>query len=806
MKLLDGLRVVDLSQNRTGAQASQVLADFGAEVYWIEPPGGSVLRSARAFPFYGRGKQSVVLDLKDPAEQAQAVELAVAADVVVESFRPGVADRLGLGYETLAIRNPRLVYASITGFGRTSPYANVKAYEHVVQAKLGVFKAFERMSHTSHPPFVTAPFCSFAATQTALHGILAALLERDRSGVGQWVEASLAQGFAALDTWDWFLDLITQRYPDAFSPAAAYDKGIPMSPVVYMLLVGITKDGHWMQFAQVAPRLFLALMSALGLDWMFTDPDWEGIPLFEDAERRGGLLDRMQAAVGEKTLAEWQAIFDADPNVYAEVYRDGPAVLQQRQLVARGDVVEVTDSERGVIRQPAALAHVSGVEADVTRPAPKIDEHRALPEAAALRAVADVPSAADLPLDGVTIVELGVQFAAPYAATVLTDLGARVIKIEPLEGDIIRTMMPFPEAAGAKVMQGKDSICVDISTDEGAAIVRDIAVRADILLNGFRPGAADRHGLGAEELQRLNPRLVYVTASGYGDGGPDSVRPAFAPSIGAASGIGRANLGDSVAERPGLTPLEIRDCSVRLFAGTSIVQAQADGFAALSLATSMLLGLLARARSGEGPRVSSSMLATATHAMAEHVIDVAGVAPAAGPGEDMRGPNARYRIYDAADGCVFLAAPSESDWNGLVAAFRRYLDLGADDRFATTELRSANDAVLVDVLSGIFAKQTKAEWERELLGADVACVAVSTERIERFLQSDETGKAAGYVTEVTHPTFDRHLRLAPLVRFSRSKTQAMPGVLAGQATELVLGELGFDATKIADLRERKVVH
>jgi crotonobetainyl-CoA:carnitine CoA-transferase CaiB-like acyl-CoA transferase len=420
-------------------------------------------------------------------------------------------------------------------------------------------------------------------------------------------------------------------------------------------------------------------------------------------------------------------------------------------------------------------------------------------------AATDVPSAADLPLDGITVLELGVQFAAPYAATVLTDLGARVIKIESLEGDIIRTMMPFPEAAGAKVMQGKESICVDISTDEGAAIVRDIAARADILLNGFRPGAADRHGLSADELQKLNPRLVYVTASGYGDGGPDSVRPAFAPSIGAASGIGRANLGNSVAERTGLTPTEIRDCSVRLFAGTAIVQAQADGFAALSLATSMLLGLLARERSGEGPKVSSSMLATATHAMAEHVVDIVGVPPAPGPGEDMRGPNARYRIYDAADGWVFLAAPSESDWNGLTVALRPYVDLGADDRFVTAELRSVNDDALVEVLSGVFAKQTKAEWERELLGADVACVAVSTDRIERFLQDEDTGKAAGYVTEVTHPTFDRHLRLAPLVRFSRSKTQAMPGVLAGQSTELVLGELGYDEARIADLRERKIV-
>src|SRR5438067_1809116 len=280
MRALDGLRVIDLSQARTGAQATQVLADFGADVLWIEPPGGSALRCERAFPFYARGKQSLVLDLKNPADQERAADLVAGADVLVECFRPGVAHRVGLGYDHVAERNPRLVYASITGFGRRGPFANVKAYEGVVQAKLGVFKAFERMAHASHPPFVSIPWCSFAATQTALHGILAALVERERSGRGQWVEANLVQGFAALDTWDWFLDLITKRYPGAFSPADPFADGIPMSPVVYMLLVGLTKDGRWLQFAQVAPHLFLALMKALELDWMFTDPEWQGIPLF----------------------------------------------------------------------------------------------------------------------------------------------------------------------------------------------------------------------------------------------------------------------------------------------------------------------------------------------------------------------------------------------------------------------------------------------------------------------------------------------------------------------------------------------
>jgi crotonobetainyl-CoA:carnitine CoA-transferase CaiB-like acyl-CoA transferase len=809
MKVLDGMRVVDFSQYRTGAQATQILADFGAEVLWIEPPGGSPLRAQRAFPFYARGKQSIVLDLKTPAGQAEAAELAGGADVLVESFRPGVADRLGLGYTTLAKRAPRLVYASITGFGHQGPFTQIKAYEGVVQAKMGVFKAFERMAPTSHPPFVTAPWCSFSAAQLALHGILTALIERERSGAGQWVEASMVQGFAALDTWDWFQDLITHRYPDAFTSANPFEDAVPMSPLVYMLLVGITSDGHWLQFAQVAPHLFLALMKSLGLAWMFTDPYWQGIPVFDDPKRRSELLSRMQAAVAEKSLAEWQSIFAADPNVFAEVCRSGPAVLQHPQLVACREVVEAAAGGSGSVRQPAALTHVIGAEADVRRPPPALNAHMPVPARQPLPAQpAGRPApaaAAGLPLAGVTVVELAVQFAAPYGATVLTDLGARVIKVEPLAGDIIRTMMPFPELGGAKVMQGKDSICVDITTEEGAAIVRKCAEQADIVLDGFRPGAAERHGLGPDSLRKVNPNLVYVSASGYGEGGPYSNRPAFAPSIGAAGGITRANLGDAVQETGGMPPEQVLEASTQLFAGSSILQAQADGFAALGVGTSLLLGLLARERTGEGQRVSSSMLATVAHAMAEHVVDGPDLLPASGPGEDMRGPCALYRIYDAADGWIFLAVVTEPEWLALVGALRGQVDLAADDRFATAALRTANDRALAEVLSEVFSAGPKHEWEERLLAADVACVAVSTERVERFLQGEQTGQPGGYVVEVTHPTFGEHLRLAPLVRFSRSATVAKPGVLAGQATDAILTELGYDAGAIADLRTRKIV-
>ena len=258
MGALSGLRVIDLSPNRVGAQISQLFADFGAEVIWVEPPSGSKLREQAAFPFWARGKQSTVLDLHDEADRDRLRQLSADADVFIDTFRVGVLDRLGLGYEALAALNPRLVYTSVTGFGSVGPYVQVQGYEGLVAAKLGVFQAFHRMAPTIHPPFVSVPWCSFSASQVALHGTLAALLERETSGLGQRVETSLAQAFSSLDTWAWFDHLIETKWPDAFKRTATFDAdGVPTSPFTFFATAGtIHNVGATPVFVDIDPKTF----------------------------------------------------------------------------------------------------------------------------------------------------------------------------------------------------------------------------------------------------------------------------------------------------------------------------------------------------------------------------------------------------------------------------------------------------------------------------------------------------------------------------------------------------------------------
>ncbi len=135
------------------------------------------------------------------------------------------------------------------------------------------------------------------------------------------------------------------------------------------------------------------------------------------------------------------------------------------------------------------------------------------------------------------MLELGGMFAAPFGATVLADLGARVIKVEPLGGDTIRDVMAFPEAGGGKVLQGKESIALDIRTPEGLAIVHELARRCDVVLQCYRAGVAARIGIDEATFKALNPDLVYLNSPGYGIDGPYGGKPAYAPSIGAASGV-----------------------------------------------------------------------------------------------------------------------------------------------------------------------------------------------------------------------------------------------------------------------------
>jgi crotonobetainyl-CoA:carnitine CoA-transferase CaiB-like acyl-CoA transferase len=801
---LAGLSVVDLSTTMPGAMAAQFLADSGAGVIGVEPPGGSPLRSSAAWPVVAGGRQSIVLDLHDDADLGTVRDLLAHADVAITTMRPATAARLGLGAEQLPALNPRLVSVAITGWGSSGPWSGLKGYEGMVLAKLGFFHIKQRIFTRPGPSFVSAPFASWGAAQTAVQGVLAALLERESSGRGQHVEADLVRGVSMLDTWSWFEQLISLRWPEAYPPADPDESGDEpeTGALLYPLLAAPTKDGHWLQFAQVDRRLFTAMLQEFGLLGVLADPKWKGFPFLETQELRTELWEVMLRKVGERTLAEWREVFDRNPDLNAEVYNTCTAALDHPQIRHDGRAVEVEDPERGRVRRPSSLVHAGGRPLSAPCPPPALNAHaeqvRTWARTPRREVAAGEPAANGLPLAGVTVLEFGVMFAAPFGATMLADLGARVLKVEALAGDPIRTIIAFPESGGARVMQGKESIALDIHTDEGREIVHRLAKRSDVVLQAFRAGAAERAGVDEKTLLEINPDLVYVNAPGYGTDGPFGGRPAYAPSIGAAAGLALTDAPDAVLAALGSIE-EIKAAAFRLGAACAVPSAQADGVAALGVASTMLLGLVARARRRPLAPLTTTMLSTAAHALVERVVDYAG--RPAGPTVDLdgNGYGPLYRMYRAADRRIFLAAPSERERRQLVAALCG--DTGIPEHLRAA-LAAATD--LAAPLSEIFALRPAAEWERRLTAADVGCVEVAEVIPEFQLQADPE-LAAEYAATAFSATFDEHLRVAPPVRFSRSATQAKGGCLAGEHTEALLRELDYDEVTITDLRDRKVI-
>lgn len=802
---LSGLVVIDLSATLPGAQAGQFLADAGADVIMVEPPGGSALRQLPAWPALLRGKRSVVLDLHDDADLSRLRNLLANADVMIHTLRPKTAQRMGLTPDLLGEKYPRLVTAMVTGWGSRGPWADYKGWEALIMAKAGVMFDKRQLTPRPGPAFVSVPYASFGAAQAAVQGILAALIEREVSGRGQLVESNMITGVGAMDPYNWFYELVLDRYPGAFEPMdVAYDdEGRPQAYLIYALLIAATKDDRWLQFAQVSPRLMQAWLTELDVLKELGDPKWAGFPMLPTAELRTEFWDMMLERVRSRTFEEWQQVFETNVDVAAEMLRTPAESLDHPQAVYDGRVVTIDDPDLGPVRQPSTMIHSEGRPLTELRRAPRLGEHTddifaSLDRPATAPYASGVPT---LPLQGVTILEFGTMFAAPYGATLLTDLGARVIKVEPLDGDNIRNLVAFPEAGGAKVMQGKESVALDLTTPEGLEIVHELVKHADVVLQCLRGKAAQRARIDEDSLKKINPDLVYLTAPGYGVEGPYATRGAYAPSIGAASGL---TLTDARGAQAAGSLDDIHRAAVTLHAAGAVPAVQADGIAALGVASALLLGIYAKRRGVAIPHMVTTMLGSAHQAMIEFNVDYADRPANMLADSGFHGLHALYRMYAASDGHVFLAAPLNKEWSALTKAMAAYVDLEADSRFATPAARVDNDVALVEALSGAFAGKSAREWEQELSAQDIGCVEVASAPSQRLLQTDPFFHA-GYAVEADSPIFDEHRRLAPLCTFSRSVTKADGGCTIGQHTRAVLTEIGLDEHRIVDLHKGSVI-
>ncbi|MDR7393204.1 MAG: CoA transferase [Armatimonadota bacterium] len=371
---LEGLRVVDLSQGAAGPVCTQLLGDFGADVVKVEPPEGDWGRqlgppfyplpdgrkNAAAYVGMNRNKRSVVVDLKHPAGREAVLRLVDRADVFVESFRPGVAERLGLGAPTLLQRNPRLVYCSISAFGQHGPWRDRPGVDGVVQAMSGLMSVTG--TEDGPPVKVGVPAADMVGGFLAATGILLALVGRQRTGTGQVVDLSLLDALLAFQTVPLAMYFCSGTPPPRSGSAAPYAAPNEAFP---------TRDG-WVMVAAYSPERWERLCRVLGCPDLASDPRFATNDL--RVRNRPALRGALEPLFRTRTTAQWVEALQAADILCAPLLTY-PELADSPHVAERQMVVEIAHPQAGSARVagiPIRLSHTPG---RLSRPAPLPGEH-----------------------------------------------------------------------------------------------------------------------------------------------------------------------------------------------------------------------------------------------------------------------------------------------------------------------------------------------------------------------------------------------------------------------------------------------
>ena len=766
---LEGLRVIDCSRGLAGPRATGLLADYGAEVWWVEPPGGDPWRDVLRIEYsaFNRGKRSVQLDLTTDAGRDKLFGLLADADVLLTSWRPGVAERLGVGWETVHEAFPRLVYASISGFGEDGTLAELAGHEAVVQSYVGV--TAEQVGLRPAPIYEGLPFASIGAAYLAVIGALAALHRRTTDGRGRHVQTSLVDGA---------LSYLGMVWGDADDVNAAP----PIVPGTIKLVSRSFRcaDDEYIGVHTGAVGAFGRLIRELGLSERVSVAD-DGSDMrspVTDLERKV-LLEELPAIFESQPREVWlKRLHDADVAAIPEL-RPGQ-IFDEPQVQHNEMVLTIDDAVLGQVEQVAPAIRFRGFDYRPSAAAPTVGQHDGEPPAARLGTDAAPESGGvDEPLlAGLRVLDAGAYYAGPFSSRLLADLGADVIKLETTLGDQLRGIRrPFRSASA-----GKRAISLNLKDAELHPARDSLIEWADVVLHNMRPGAADRVGLGYEHVREVNPEAVYLYAPGWGSSGPDFMRQSFAPLMSGYVGIGYEVAGQF---NPPMWPIGNED--------------PGNG---LTGAVGILIALLHRASGGHGCYVENPQLnATMTHTA--HIVRQSdGTVLGAERLDPLQmGIGPLDRLYETRDGWLCIVALSDREIAPLETVLG--LTILGDSRYATHALRQDNGYELADAVGDILLGNDTEHWLALLRGAGVAAIVPKTQGNNQAFHRDPVNQAIGRIAEVSDGKGLFVREAAELVRVS--DVAKAPHRLApefGADTESVLGEHGYTPEAIAELRAR----
>ncbi len=364
---LEGIRVLDFTRAQQGPFCTLLLADMGAEVIKVEPPGGEMGRAtglqpdgfSSYFEGHNRGKKGITLDLRSPGAVDIVKRLVETCDVVVENFRPGVMERLGLGYDDLCAIRPDLIYASASAWGRKGPWAERGGYDHVAQALSGVMYE-QGEGPGGEPQALIGGFADQIGGMLLAFGISTALMVRERDGFGQHIDGSLIGGMVAMQSKQ-IVEFLRTGLQSGFQRrrAATYTN--------YECA-----DGRHIAIAANSQEFWERMCDAIGTPELKADPRFA--EPFGRAENKDALVEALEQAFRSRPMEEWLGLLEAADVPHAPVL-DYEGMAEHPQYWANGYLLEIDTPHFGRMRVPGPPIHMSATPPAVRGAGPQLGEH-----------------------------------------------------------------------------------------------------------------------------------------------------------------------------------------------------------------------------------------------------------------------------------------------------------------------------------------------------------------------------------------------------------------------------------------------
>ncbi len=798
--MLSPYRVLDLTDER-GLLCGQILADLGADVIAVEPPGGSSAR--RIGPFagdepgperslhwwaYARNKRGITLDLDSDDGREKLRQLVAGADFLIESAATGDMAARSLGYDDMAAINPALVYVSITPFGQDGPKAHYAATDLTVLAAGGVLVM---QGDEDRPPVrVSVPQAWVHAGAEAAGAALVAHHERVRSGRGQHVDVSAQQAV-----------LLATFSSPLFVPLGQLAKrtrfsGGERSGQLVFRRVFEAREGH--AFIGRGRRLMEHIHAEGFCDAATRDKDWAGFGArLDSGEEPPEELDRVTSIIGAfaKTRTKDELLRLAlEYRLMIAPVAGIDDLAGSEQLAARDYWRPLDHAESpSTLRHPGPFARFSATPIAYRRRAPVVGEHNdeVLRELAPATWTERTPSdgVTGPPLAGVKVLDLTWVMAGPAATRVLADYGATIVRVESSRRvDVARAMPPFrggqpgPENSGfyQDCNAGKLGLTLDLATAAGRAVIQDLVRWADVVTESFSPKAMRAWGLGYPSLREIRPDVIMLSSCLMGQSGPLSEYAGFGFMAAALAGF------------YGLTGWPDRAPAGPFFAYT-------DAVAPRFTAAAILAALDHRRRTGQGQYIDQSQMESSLHFLTPALLDYS-VNGRVQTRDGNRDPQmAPHGVYPAAgdDRWVAIAVSDDAGWARLCEAIGR-AELTHDARYATLSGRLAHHDEMDAVISAWTRERDMLEAEATLQAHGVAASAVQH---SRDLYKDAQLLHRGHFVELPHEIHGTTTVEGSRFRLSRTPARiecAAPTF--GHDNFYVLETiLGYDADRIAEL-------